>query len=331
MEIDKKNLVLCFFIALSFIFFSPISFSNYLDSASSDLIYEKAPTEDKNQESEKKHSLLFNMGVQQISGFIVSADHVTQPFFTGSYQFKKLWSASVSQKLNRRFFLNPNSNDQGIWIQDTILSLSTQLEKLPYDNQLKLALSSTLPLSYASQVKNTFTISTASLNWSWKLDSLFNFRPKWMKNIVLFATPVFRYYLSPTSTPTVGQSSGGNPLPQFLFGVQSMGLSLSITDYFSLNGSFGRWAVSSYKTKYARDEHSPYTTQHKKHYYLFSLSGTMKIKKQWGLSLSYSHLDRLNKLGYNRIVLFDNRLSSWSVSAFYSFSLDVNDAFRWFN
>ena len=252
----KKNFFLSFFLSSIFAgyFFSPsFAETNYLDEASSNLIYEKAPTEDSPTQRKEEKRFRFDTGFQQINGFIVSSDHISQLFFAGTYQFEKSWSVSLTQKLNRHYFLNPNSEDQGLWIQDTILSIDTQFTGLPYDSRLKTGLSSTLPLSYDSQVTDLLTVSTVYFNWSLKLDSLLNFQSKWIKNPVFFIKPVTRYYFSRyTTSRTMGQSLGGTPLPEFLLGIQSLGLSLNITDHFSLTGTYGRWLVFPYKTKYKK-------------------------------------------------------------------------------
>ena len=319
----------------------------FLDSASEDLIYEHNPsaTEEpmegesvkgegitissdrdsslKLSTEKKSKPFNFSLGFQQISGFIESADRVTQGFLTGTYRFKESWSLSASQTLNRHYFLNPNSHDKGLWIQDTIFSLNKKFT--PYKTRLRVGLSSTLPLSYYSNVNDIFTVSTLYLNWGVKLDPYLNLKSAWFKNLTLFVKPVGRYYLSRyTTSRTEGQSLGGTPLPQFLAGVQSMGLSFSVTDRFSFNGAYGRWVIYPYKTQYARDENSQYDEYYLRHYYLFSFATSWRITKQWSLSLSYSHVDRLDRQGRAEIVFFDDQVSSWSLSTSYSFSFDFS-------
>ena len=320
----KKSTFFIFFLIPILAGFIPLSSfaetNTSLDKASVELVYEKDPTTKIKNEKKRFTS---TAGLQQINGFIVSTDHISQLFFTGAYQFKKNWSVSLTQTLNRHYFLNPNSNDKGLWIQDTVLSLNKQFTDLPYKSRLNVALSSTLPLSYYSQINGILTVGTASFNWSLKLDPLLNLQSKWIKNLTVFIKPVARYYVSfYTTSRTSGQSLGGTPLPEFLFGIQGLGVSLNITDYFSLAGSFGRWIIFPYKTNYTRDTLSPYDDYYQRHYYLFSLAGSWKIRKKWNVSLSYSHVDRLDRQGRLEMVLFDDYISTWSLSASYSFSFN---------
>ena len=313
----------------SLLFFSIVTFSNVassspetntsFDKASAELIYERKPTNKK-----VKQRFTSTTGFQQINGFIVSTDHISQLFFTGAYRFKENWSVSITQTLNRHYFLNPNSNDKGLWIQDTVLSLNRKFTDLPYKSRLNIGLSSTLPLSHYSQINDILTVSTVYFNYSLNLKPLLNLQSKWVKNLIFFIKPVGRYYMSfYTTTRTEKQSLGGTPLPEFLFGIQELGLSLNITDYFSLTGSFGRWIIFPYKiTSYERDKYSPYDGYYQRHYYLFSLSGSWNIKKKWNVSLSYSHIDRLDRQGRLEMVLFDDYISTWALSVAYSFAFN---------
>lgn len=323
----KRSVSIFFVVSVFFSFVSLFSFAEadtrFLDSASSELIYEKKATD---SEQTKKETKKFNstVGFQQINGFIISADHISQLFLSGLYRFAEKWSVSFSQTVNRHYFLNPNSNDKGLWIQDTALSVNGKFTNLPYKNRLTVTLSSTLPLSHYSQTNDILTVSTAYLNWSLKLDPLLGLQLKWIKDINVFVKPVARYYSSVyTTSRTEGQSVGGSPLPEFLFGLQNVGLSFNITDYFSVSGGYGRWIIFPYKTTtYKKDKLGSYDDHYQRHYYLFSFAGSVKIKKQWTASLSYSLIDRLDKQGHLETVLFDDRLSTWAVSVSYSLSFN---------
>ena len=303
-----------------------------MDKASSELIHDRASF-DKIKKEKKR--LAFTAGFRQINGFIINADHISQLFFTGTYQFENDWSVALAQFLNRHYFLNPNSNDMGLWIQDTELSINKKITNLPYKSQLNMQLSSTLPFSYYSQVNDILTVSTAQLNWSLNLNSLLNLQSRWwIKSLSVFISPVIRYYVSLyTTTPTfresadgitrIEQSTGGSPLPELLFGIPGMGVNIGITNYFFLSGTYGRWVIFPYKTSNPRDISSSYDDYYHRHYYLFSLSGSWKIKKNWNISLSYSHVDRLDRQGRMEVVLLDDRISTWSLSTSYSFSFDL--------
>ena len=294
-----------------------------MDEAAKDLVFEQMLDSSK---EEKKESQRFTSvaGLRQNHGFTPSADRITQLFFTGTYRFKKPWSVSLEQMLNHHYWTNPKSSDVGLRIEDTILSIEKEFDS--HKNRINIGFSSTLPLSYHSRFNDVLTVSTAYLNWNLKLTPLLNFQSEWIKNPIFFIQPFYRYHLSLyTTTPTGGrQSLGGSPLPEFSFGIRSVGFKVNITDYFSLNGSYGMWAIFLYKTRFKRDKNSPYDRGYPQQYYTFSLSGSLKIKERWEVSLSYTHLDRRDKDGRLEMVVFDNRdalLSVWSLSATYSFSL----------
>lgn len=292
-----------------------------LDKASLELTHERNPNTEEAKAEKKRFSA--TAGFQQVNGFIVSADHVSQFLLNGSYRFKEKWSASITQALNRHYFLNPNSNDKGLWLQDTVLSLNRRFTDLPYKSRLNAGFSSTLPLSYYSQINDILTVSSVQLNWSLKLDPLLNLQSHWIKNLVVFVNPIGRYYFSLyTTSRTFKQSLGGTPLPEFLLGIQGVGVSLGITDHFSLAGSYGRWVIFPYKTGYGRDKSSQYDSHYQRHYYLLSLSGSWIINKKWKASLSYSHVDRLDRQGRLEMVLFDDYISTWAMSVSYSFSFN---------
>ncbi len=315
---------LFFFSLFIFNFASLSSFAEssiYLDSASSELVYEKNEFSKERIKEKEKKPFQSTVGLQLINGFNIRSDHIRQFFLNSAYSPSGAWSFSLSQAFNHHYFLNPNSNDRGLWIQDMSLFAHRQFKDLPYKSRLKASLSSTLPFSDYSQTARVWTVSTLSLSWSLAQTALFGFPLKGIKNITFFIKPIARYYVSEyTTSPTAGQSRGGEPLPQFLFGLQSAGLRVNITDYFSFSGSHGQWLAYPYKTAYKRDRHSPYKRSYPKHYYLFSLAGNVTLKKQWDLSLSYTHLDRLNRQGRREAVLFDDQLSVWAVSLSYLFA-----------
>ena len=321
----KKNHFLSLLFAVCSVCFpvSVFSEANPIDRAVSELIYEK-DAETTPDKTEKPFSSTVSLGHN--NGFINSSDRINQLSLTGQYNFLKFWSFSLSQNLNQHYLLNPLSKDKGIWIQDTLLLLQRQFKKPSLKSSFTTGVSSTLPLSHYSQVNDIYTVSTAYLVWSLKLDSfLKSYKPKWIKNITFSVKPIARYYFTEyTTTPTEGQSSGGTPLPQFLAGIQSLSLKTNITDRLSLTGTYGQWVVSTYTFEFDKKKYS--NTNYKKylrHYYLFSLVGNFKIHKQWNLSFSYSHVDRMDKEGRVEFVFLDDRLSIWSLSVTYAFSFNL--------
>ncbi len=311
----KSSSLLCLLFGLYLVFASLSAFSEEdpVNRALSELIYEK---DSKLAEKDVEKSFRSTIAFSHINGFIESSDNINRLSLTGSYEFLKTWF-SLTQSINHHYLRN-NNNDKGVWIQDTILSAQKEFKNfLVNDSFVTTGISSTLPFSHYSQVNDIWTVSTAYLVWSLKLDSFFNpYKPEWIKNITVSIKPIIRYYFSEyTTTPTEGQSLGGTPLPQFLAGIQNLGLRVNITDRFSLAGSYGRWVVSTYKL--ANDDYNL------RHFYLFLIVGSLKIHKQWDLSLSYSHIDRIDKPGRTEFVFLDNRLSSWSATVSYSFSFNL--------
>ena len=226
----KKNCFLSLLSAVCSVCFSVSVFSetNPIDKTVSELIYEK-DAETAFDETENPFSSTISLGHN--NGFINSADRINQLSLTGSYNFLKSWSFSFSQNLNQHYLLNPESKDKGLWIQDTLLFLQRQFKKPSLKSSFTAGVSSTLPLSHYSQVNDIYTVSTAYLVWSLKLDSFLNpYKPNWIKNITLSIKPIARYYFTEyTTTPTEGQSSSGTPLPQFLAGIRSLSLKTNIT------------------------------------------------------------------------------------------------------
>ena len=328
----KKILLLSYCSAIYSVFFSPAGFStvNPIDKIISELIYEKG-TESAPDKSDKTEKPFFSkINLSYINGFINSADRMNQLSLIGSYKFLKSWSLSVSQSMNHRYFLNPNSRDKGLWIQDTLLILQKQFKKPSLKSNFTAGVSSTLPLSYYSQVNDIYTVSTAYLIWSLTLDSFLSpHKPTWIKNITFSIKPIARYYFTEyTTTPTIGQSLGGVPLPQFLGGIQNISLSANITNRFSFIGTFGRWWISTYtfefdKTEYNDSYNNKNYKKYLRHYYLLSMAGRFKINKQWNISFAYTHVDRIDKRGRVEVVLLDDRLSTWALSATYSFSFHL--------
>lgn len=314
----KKFLFLCVLFTLFFVFVSLSAFSevNPVNKALSEFLYEKDPAF-----TSSKNPFLSTVSLAHINGFINSADRIHQLSLKGSYRFLEVWSFSVSQIINQHYFLNPNSRDKGIWIQDPTLSFQRQFKNPLRKDNFTAGLSSTLPFSHYSKVNDIWTVSTAYLIWSLKLDSFLKpYKPEWIKNISFSVKPIARYYFSEyTTTPTKGQSLGGTPLPQLLIGIQNMGLKAHITDRFSLAGSYGRWVVSTYTIGNIK---KPNYKKYLRHFYLLSFTLNFKIHKQWDLSFSYSHIDRVDKQGRVQVVLLDDRLSTWSITAAYSLSFD---------
>ncbi len=276
------------------------------------------PSQADKVEKEEKKRFSSTFGLQHTGGFFPNVKHISQAYFNGIYRFAESWSLSFSQAVDFHYLLNPNSDDKGIWLRDTVFLANKYFTNLPYKSRLKASVSSTLPLSHASQIRDTITVSTFYLDWRIKVDPLLGLQPHWLKDIVFFVKPITRYYFSEYAA-----TRGGMLLPEFLFGIQEMGLNFNIRDYFSLSGSYGIWFISPYKTQFKRDEHSPFREHSYRYYYWLSLDGSVKINKQWKAGLSYSIIDKLNPYGYiGRTFLFDYKVSVWAFSLSYTFSFD---------
>ena len=291
----------------------------FLDSASSEFVYEK---ETKNQKA------LLNLTAQQITGFIESTDSITNLSASLTYPIQDKLSFSITQVLNRNYYIKTDEIDNtGLWIQDTVLSLNKTAQWFT-DSQFSFGLSSSLPISYYSRLNKVVTVTSLSMNASLKMLPLLKIKSSVIKELNLFIQPAFRYYLSAPVTPIkkinkkgeqVIQRLGGSPLPQILYGLQNIGVNLKVSDKLSFSSSVGRWNIMPYKVK-SKNEFSLYDKKYHKPYYSLSLSAKYQIFKSLGLQLAYSHVDSLNKGGQiQNPVLFDDQVSSWLVSASYSF------------
>ena len=89
---------------------------------SSQINYEQNFKNTSIEELEEQFSL--GVGFQQISGFIISANHIRRLLVTGIYRFKKSWFVSINQVIDHHAFINANSDDKGIWIQDADVSIN---------------------------------------------------------------------------------------------------------------------------------------------------------------------------------------------------------------
>ena len=283
-------------------------------------------TYDQNEKYPIKKQEQFNttIGYRHINGFIENYNWSQQIFLNANYQFKKSWVFYLNQSLDCQRFINSKGFDTCLRLSDTSLSLQKILNKLPFNSQARLGLSSTLPTSAISQIERlqgTLNTSKLYMTWSMGLLPVLGLKNLKIKSLDLFIQPMARYYFSLyKSTPTGQNSLGGGPLPQFSLGIQRLALSLTGTEALSFSMDFGYWMVFLYKGQYQRNKHSPYDRQYPRHIYNISLSGNWQITKKLGLSLSYSLNDRMDKQGRKQILVFDDRYSSWAFSVYYNFS-----------
>ncbi len=316
---------------LIFLIFGAGGKNSHFKKANLTLVYKESKSTPQ-QEREKKFKGAFQL--QQISGFIESADTITRFAFSGSWQLWDPWSVSVSQAWNRHYFLNPLSRDTGIKIQDSVLAVSAYKKWPDFHSGVSGGLSSTLPFSTRSRVFGLVTVSEVFFNGTLQLHSLWDSffeNPFKFKSLSFFIYPFGRYYTSfYTTTPTrregaegevFMQSRGGEPLPEFLWGLKRMGLNFGVNDKFSVAASYGRWVIFPYKTRFQRDGLSPYLRTYGRHYYLISFSLRFKPLEKWTLQAAYVHQNRVDRQGRREILLLDDRISVWSLMASYSFSL----------
>ena len=326
---------LCFFSCFSNLAYSASEKNSeiFLNKASSEFVYEK--------EEEKKiqpQKVSLTLKAQQITGFIESSDFITNLSASFVYPIQDSLSFSATQALNRNYYIKTDEIDNtGLWIQDTRLSLNKSFQWIK-GSEFAFGLSSSLPISYYSRLNKLYTVSSLSMSGSIKLLSLFGIEKlPAIKEINLFIQPSFNYYFSEAVTPTVKknkqgelikQSSGGNLLPQMLFGVKNMGIALKVSDKLSFSSSIGRWAIVPYELP-LKNKISLYDDKYYRHYYSLSLSAKYQLFKALGFQIAYSHVDRLDKGGQiQNYVLFDDQVSSWLISAVYSFSKNKDSFFN---
>ena len=310
-------------------FFSIFSYSAdedsselFLNKASSEFVYETEKKELKTQRTS------LSLKVQQITGFIESADYITNLSASFNYPIQDSLSFSATQVLTRNYYIKIDEMDTtGLWIQDTVLSLNKTIQWIA-GSQFAFSLSSSLPISYHSRLNKVFTVTSFSMNTSIKILPLLKIEKLAVKELNLFIQSAFRYYFSAPVTPTVRknkkgesiiQSIGGNPLPQILYGIQNIGIFLKLSEKLSFSSSVGRWNIAPYKSKY-KNQISPYDTHYHRPYYSLSVSAEYQAFKSLLLQLAYSHTDRLDRGGQiQNYILFDDQVSSWLISAVYRF------------
>ena len=312
------------------VFFTAISLASRAESPKKpDTLFEKIVRDliydqDEKYPIKKQEQFKATIGYRHINGFIENYNWSQELFLNANYQFKKSWVFYLNQSLRCQRFINSKSSDTCLRLSDTSLSLQKILNKLPFNSSARLGLSSSLPTSALSQVERlqgTLNTSKLYLNWSMALLPALGLETTKIKSLNLLVQPMARYYFSLyKTTPTAQNSVGGRPLPWFSLGVQRLALSLSLTDSLSFSTNLGYWFIFLHKISYLRDKHSPYKQSYPINIYNISLSGNWQITKQWGLSLSYSLNDRVNRQGRSRVLFFDDRYSSWAFSVYYNFS-----------
>ena len=306
----------------------------FLDKSSAEFVYEK---EEKKTNPQK---ISLTLKAQQITGFIESTDFITNLSASFNYPIQDSLSFSATQVINRNYYIKTDEIDHtGLWIQDTSLSLNKTFQ-LVKDSSLAFGVSSSLPISYYSRLNKVYTVSSVFISASIKLLPLFEIEKlPAIKELNLFISPSFNYYFSEPVTPTIKknkrgntikQSSGGNLLPQALFGIRNMGLTLKVLDKLSFSSSVGRWAIIPYKLP--KNKISPYDDKYYRHFYSLSLSAKYQVFESLTLQLSYSHVDRIDKGGkiqaFEKLPIFDDQVSVWLVSASYSFSKNKDSSFN---
>ena len=312
------------------LWFVPFVEGDELEEAHWNVVYQ----EGKGSEVRLKKDALFSsvFGFQQVSGLTESRDRITRLSFVGLWKAHSGYVVFLDQALDRHYFLNPLSEDKGLWIQDTQVGVRAKGLKWA-SGEVGGEGSLTLPLSYKSRVNSAITRFEAVAGLQVDLKSLAasgflvagdqEAQQRFFKNLKFFVQPFGRWYLSRyTTTPTLRgdlfQTRGGEPLPRFLWGLKGVGLSVDVGEGFSLRGSLGRWVVFPYRTRYENSFKLYGGRSYGQHFYLISLSASYKPAPKWKLSLSYLHQGRLDKEGRWEFLLLDDRTSLWSASVSYT-------------
>lgn len=259
---------------------------------------------------EQRKSLSFSVGASHNSGFYEDSAHTTSLFGSASFKFNKKQSASIAQSFNQSYRVNPGVDDKGFSQNDTVLGFNHELAENFLSARWGAKLTTTLPVSERSNRLDVITVSTISLSAS---------RYFYNNRLSASISPRARYYFSEyTTTPSDPGAGGGNPLPEYLLGA-TLSLSYSLNDKLSLSGAAGWSTQYYYQTQYVNPDPVYGFTAPPKNSYSLSMGLDYSFTKRWAASFTYAHADRYEKPWGTEYLVFNDRVTTWSVGTSYSF------------
>lgn len=264
--------------------------------------------EDEEEALSKRVSV--SMGASHNSGFYEDSAHTSSLFGSVSYKFNSKQSASIAQSFNQSYRVNPGVNDRGFKQNDTVLGFNQALAENFLEAKWGAKLSTTLPISERSNRLDVITVTTASVSASRSFGN---------NRFSASLSPRARYYFSQyTTTPTSLGSGGGNPLPEYLLGA-TVSLTYAAREDLSLTGAAGWSTQYYYRTKYENPDPLYGFTAPPKNSYSLSLGLNYSFNKQWAGSATYAHADRYEKPWGTEYLVFNDRVTTWSLGTSYTF------------
>lgn len=257
-------------------------------------------------DKKKEKPMSVSFGFSHLDGFYENTEPTTSFFVTGTYKFNDKQSASVSQSFNQAYRVNPGVDDKGFKQNDTLLSFRQMIAQDFLKSQWSGLLSSTLPISERSNRIDNYTITTATLTVS---------KAFLEKRLTLSLSPMARYYFNEfKTTPSYQGSGGGNPLPHYLYGATTA-INYKWTDKLSTFGSAGWTEQHLHETQFENPDPLYGFTAPPQNSYSLSAGMSFLFTKQWSGSLSYAHGDRYEKPWGTEYLVFNDRVSTWSVGS----------------
>lgn len=262
------------------------------------------------EEDKQKSKTSVTVGASHNGGYYEDREQTTSIFASLTYKFNKKQSASIAQSFNQGYRVNPGVDDRGFKQNDTVLGFNQSIAEDFLTANWSGKLSTTLPISERSNRLDTITVTTLSFSAS---------RSFLDKKLSASLTPMGRYYFSEyTTTPSSPGAGGGNPLPEYMLGIQAS-LTYSVSDQFSVNGGAGWTTTYYYQTQYENPDPIYGFTNPPKNSYSLSLGANYSITPKWGASLTYAHSDRYEKPWGTEYLIFNDRITTWSVGTSYTF------------
>lgn len=222
-----------------------------------------------------------------------------------SEKLNKSFGLSLNQDINKNLIID-SENDEYVFA-DTRIGLRYALPRMREDFSGTLSFSLTLPVSKKSQHSEIYSMPQITLASAYK----------GVEGLEITASAFFRDVISAYETTPAEDGSGGQVLPDYLFGL-SHGSDVSA-------GGFGAgYSVSYVETHYHKQERSAseandFRANLPSQGYSISLFVSRDLWTKASLSLSYNQGTALVQEGYEDYVIFDSAESTYSIGFSQSF------------
>ena len=269
----------------------------------------KAKLTDEKKEEEDSGPWSGSIGAEHYGGFYEDVDPTSMLILSAAYKFKYGMTMSVGQAVTKLYRVIPGESE---WqANDTSLGLSGVITKDWFAGiGVSGSLGATVPVSEASRRVDQLTRLSAAGKFS---------RSFIDKKIGLSLSPNVRYHVNRyTTTPTYEGSGGGRPLTRYSVGAAA-GLALNFHEKLSLISSASVQQVFYEKVQFENSTRTLGVTNPPTHFYSWAASLNFQPLKNWSLSLGYSHGQKLENPWGVEVLVFDDRVSQWSLGTSLSF------------